>query len=139
MKKIIAVLCVAGSFVACNDPKTPDATVEKKDSTVKTETPVAAPDSSSKMAAATTNAVIETPKFADADVQKFADEYTAFIKEASSAAGDPAKTAEYTKKAQEWAAKMAPIAQKLAAKPEEMKKWSDYMQKIAANMTSQTK
>ena len=136
MKKFLAVLCVAGSLAACNDPKAPDTTLDKKD-TVKTETPV--PDSTPKMAPAPTAAVVETPKFADPEVQKLADGYAAFVKEARTAAGDPTKTAEYTKRAQDWAMRMAPVMQKVVSKPEEMKKWADYMNKLSAEMMPQNK
>jgi hypothetical protein len=136
MKKIIAVLCVAGSLAACNDPKTPDTTLDKKD-TVKTETP--APDSTPKMTPAPTAAVAGTATFADPEVQKLADEYAGFVREARSAAGDPVRTAEYSRKAQEWAMRMAPVMQKIKSKPEEMKKWSAYMNRLAAEMMPQNK
>lgn len=136
MKKIIAVLCVAGSLAACNDSKTHQTTPDKKD-TVKTETP--APDSTPKITLAPTTAVAGAPAFADPEVQKLADEYAEFVREARSAAGDPVRTAEYTAKAQDWAMRMAPVMQKIKSKPEEMKKWSAYMNRLAAEMMPQNK
>lgn len=129
MKKLLPVLFAAAALASCNDSAEKKETAAFKDTTT-----AATPETKTTTVPSTAAATVEVPKFADADVQKLADEYTAYAKEAATASADPAKAAEYQKKATEWAAKIQPVIQKLASKPEEMKKWSEYMQKLAVEM-----
>ena len=70
--------------------------------------------------------------FKDPEVQKYVDDYKAYIKEVTEVVSskDAAKFAELGTKAQEWATKGQEVAAKLANDPEESKKLADEMTKL---------
>lgn len=74
---------------------------------------------------------IEVPKFGNADVQKVANEYATYLKDAAEAvkSGSTDKVQELQAKAAEWQTKMQEVATKLT--PEDATKWSEWMQKIS--------
>ncbi|MBK7883634.1 MAG: hypothetical protein IPJ81_07370 [Chitinophagaceae bacterium] len=74
---------------------------------------------------------IEVPKFKDPEVQKLAEEYAIFFMESYTLANDASKAEAYTKKAQDWGERMQQIIPKLSESPEEMKKFTDFIQKLA--------
>ncbi len=147
MKKILSAFLIAGILVACDDSKkdepkdTPAAdTTKAAAGDTKTSEPATGGDTTKAAAGDTKTsepaaASADVPKFADAEVQKMADEYAAFMKDAMNMQKDPSKAADYAKKAQEWSTKTQDLMKKLASNPEELKKWSDFAMKLAqANM-----
>lgn len=72
----------------------------------------------------------DVPKFSNAEVQKFAEDYSVFYKEVAAAAksGDAAKIQDMQKKTMEWAQKAQTFTQKMT--PEDIQKWTDWSQKI---------
>ncbi len=121
MKKLLSAFLIVGTLVACKDSKKNDATTATDTKTeIKGDVKI--------------GASADVPKFEDADVQKMAEEYANFVKGYASA--DPAKVADYAKRAQDWANKMQAPMQKLAANPEEMKKFTDFMDAMAKEMIS---
>lgn len=109
MKKFLTIVLLITVLVSCKDKKeTPKAddnnipatTIEptKTEPAITTETTV-------------TN--IEIPKFKDPEVQKFANEYAAFIKEYKAGSMNPEKAPALNKAAQEWNEKSSKIADKL--------------------------
>ena len=124
MKKFLFVIAIAGIMTSCKDKKD-----EKK-----AEDPTTITPTEPTTTTPTTTATSGVPSFSDPEVQKFANEYTAFINEYKTGMVDPAKAQAMSKSAQEWATKMTPIAMKLASNPEEMKKWTDWATALTKDM-----
>ena len=78
------------------------------------------------------------PKFADAEVQKYVEDYTAFVTTYVNAAKtkDMTKVASLTSTATQWASKSMDIAKKLMANPDDATKFSNYMSKLSDQMTA---
>lgn len=134
MKKVFLALTVIGlvTLTSCDDKKkVEETTVENT-----TETPETEPAVETEVET-TATASVEVPKFSNADVQKFADEYGAFYSEmiAAAKAGDQAKMTELQGKAVEWAQKSQTFTQKMTA--EDMKLWTDWAQKLATAAAGQ--
>lgn len=136
MKKVFLALTVIGlvSLTSCDDKKSTD-----KESVETTET---TPGTTEEPAVeteveTTATATVEVPKFSNADVQKFANEYGEFYSEMIAAAksGDQAKMTELQGKAVEWAQKSQEFTQKMTA--EDMKLWTDWAQKLATAAAGQ--
>lgn len=74
---------------------------------------------------------IEVPKFSNAEVQKFADEYNYFYYEMIEAAkiGDQKKMDDLQSRAIEWAQKSQEFTQMMT--PEDIQKWSEWAQQLA--------
>ena len=136
MKKIFALLAVAGIMASCGGKKS-DKPAEGKDSTATTSptTTEVAPTTTTTSTAATEG----VPTFSDPDVQKFANEYNAFIQEYKAGMKDPAKLVELSKSLTEWSKKSQEIGMKLASKPEEAKAWADWAMKISQELMPATK
>ena len=122
MKKMLLVLLTLGVIFSCGkkeEPKTDDA---------KTETQTETTAEPAKEDAAAT----EGATFKDPEVQKYVDDYKAYIKEVTEVvtSKDAAKFAELGTKAQEWATKGQEVAAKLANDPEENKKFEEEMAKL---------
>jgi PBP1b-binding outer membrane lipoprotein LpoB len=128
MKKVFAVLALVGMLASCNnkkkDEKKPEGDTTATTTTTTTTTTTENPP-------ANTNGV---PTFSDPDVQKFANDYAAFISEYKAGMSDPAKLADLTAKMQEWSKKSTEMGMKLATKPEEAKAWADWVMTLTKDM-----
>lgn len=130
MKKFFAVVALVAVLASCKDKKKADTPPAKDDTaTVKMDDTKM---DDSKMSSS------DVPKFADADVQKYVDDYTAFVTGYVEAykAKDMTKIQELSTKASEWASKSQSIVTKLAANPDEATKFSNYMTKLSQDMTA---
>jgi hypothetical protein len=133
MKKLFAVLALVGVMTSCKDKKKdekqPDAT---------TTTTTTDPNTTTTTTTTTTTATSGVPTFADADVQKYVNDYTDFVNAIVAAykSKDLAKAGELAGKASEWSSKSMTIAQKLSTNPEDAKKFSDYVTKLSSDMTA---
>ena len=134
MKKLFAVLALAGVMVSCNNKKK-DEKAPEKDTTTTTNTT----NTTTETTTETTTAPAGVPTFSDPEVQKFANDYAAFITQYKSGMTDPAKAAELAKSAQEWSKRSTEIAMKLAAKPDEAKAFSEWLMGLAKEMMPATK
>jgi len=136
MKKVFLVLTAAAVMVACNNKK-------KTEGEVKTDTATTTTTTTDKMDNTTTTTTTSTdvPKFADAEVQKYVDDYTAWVNMYVDAykSKDMTKISNYSMKAQEWSTRSASVAQKLAGSPEEAKKFTDYMTKLSTDLANAAK
>lgn len=122
MKKAFAILALVGVMSSCKDKKKDEKKSEETSTTTSTTTPDA------------TSAIAGVPTFSDPEVQKFANDYTAFAQVYKTGIMDPAKAQEFSLSTQEWATKMQSIVMKLASNPEEMKKWDDWMTSLSKEM-----
>jgi len=124
MKKILLTAILVGSLVACD--KKAESTDSPAPEANTTETAV------TPEASANTNTV----KFSNPEVQKVADEYATFVKEyvAAYKSGDATKIADLAKKQQEWTTKLT--SSMSAMTPEDVKVWTEYMQKLSEEMTA---
>ncbi len=130
MKKFLFVVAIAGIMTSCKD---------KKDEKKAEEPTTIAPTEPTTTEPTTTAPVTSDVKFSDPEVQKFADEYTAFVKSYKTGMVDPAKAQELAKTAQEWTTKMQPMVMKLATNPEELKKWQDWALALSKELMPATK
>ena len=91
-------------------------------------------ENNGEASASNENASSDLPKFSSPEIQKFAEDYSAFINETAAAAksGDVAKIQELTKKAQEWATKSQTEMAKMT--PEDAKLWTEYYTKLSQKM-----
>ncbi len=133
MKKVLLVLAVAATMVACNNKKKGDAKVEG-DTTTTTTT-------NTTNTTTTTTVSDGVPTFADAEVQSYVNDYTAFVNSYMEAykSKDMTKVQELSGKMQEWSGRSMTIGQKLANNPEEAKKFSDYMTKLSTDWANAAK
>jgi PBP1b-binding outer membrane lipoprotein LpoB len=129
MKKLFAVLALAGMMASCGNKKKDEEKKPEGDTTTTTTTtpPVETPTE-------TTTAPAGVPTFSDPDVQKFANDYAAFMTEYKAGMSDPAKLAELSNKMQEWSKKSTEIGMKLATKPDEAKAWADWVMALSKDM-----
>lgn len=79
---------------------------------------------------------VKVPKFSNADVQKFADEYSVYFYEIVKASkeGNEQKVNELSEKAVEWAERSQEATLKMS--PEDMQKWADWAQALVAEAPS---
>ncbi len=126
MKKVFAVLALVGVMVACNNKKKEEKTTGK-DSTATTTTTTNDQNTTSNM-----NGV---PKFSDPEVQKFANDYAAFIEQYKAGIKDPTKLADLTKNMQDWGTRATSVGLKLASKPDEAKAWTDWIIMCSKELT----
>ena len=137
MKKLVLSFAVLSLVVAsCKKENAPESTTETQkesttDSTATTET-----TQTTDSATTTSTASVDLPKFSSPEVQKFAEEYTAYTKEAIeiSKSGDAAKAQEFATKSQEWATKAQEMTTKMT--PEDAKLWGEYYAKMTQEMTA---
>ena len=120
MKKLFAVLALAGLMVSCSSKKKTEKTAGK-DTTVTTTN--GGDKTTTTTTTTNTNGV---PTFSDPEVQKFANDYSAFIEEYLNGMKDPQKLAALGKEFTDWSGRAQQISMKLAANPEEAKKWADW-------------
>jgi hypothetical protein len=121
MKKILFVIAVACFIASCKD---------KKDEKKVDDTMVTPTTTEPSALETTTTPATGVPSFSDPEVQKFANDYAAFIANYKAGFKDPSKMADLTKNMQDWSAKSQSIGMKLASKPEEAKKWADWVMAI---------
>ncbi|HEY6064448.1 MAG TPA: hypothetical protein VIV35_12605 [Chitinophagaceae bacterium] len=132
MKKLFAVLALVAVISSCNnkkkDEKKPDAT---------TTTTTTDPNTSTTTTTTTTTSS-DVPTFADAEVQQYVNDYTAFVTAYVDAykAKDYTKIADMGKKMSDWSARSASVGQKLAGNAEEATKFSNYVTKLSEQLTA---
>lgn len=129
MKKLFAVLALAGVMASCNNKKKDE---EKKPEGDTTTTQTTTPPAENTTVDNTAPAGV--PKFSDPEVQKFANDYATFMTEYKTAMSDPAKAADMAAKMQDWSKRSTDIGMKLAAKPEEAKAWADWVMSLTKDM-----
>lgn len=136
MKKLFAVLALVGVMTSCKDKKKDEKKPEETTTTTPTTT-----DATTPTETAPTTSGTEVPKFADADVQKYVDDYTAFATGLIDAykSKDMTKIASLSTKASEWASKSSSMVTKLAANPEDATKFTNYMTKISTDLAEAAK
>lgn len=127
MKKLVLSALFASTMlvVSCDKKKGVEETT-----TTETETTVD-PVTDTQTTTTTTETTLEVPKFNSPEAQKFAEEYTAYVKEQMEAAksGDAAKIQELQAKAAEWTKRQTELAAKLT--PADAKLWQEYAMKLA--------
>jgi hypothetical protein len=133
MKKLFAVLALVGVMTSCKS--------KKKDEKKPDETTVTTPPTDNTTPPPDVTPAGDVPKFADADVQKYVDDYTAFANGLIEAykTKDMAKIGTLSQKATEWSSKTMEISKKLMASPEEAQKFSNYITKISTDLTEAAK
>jgi hypothetical protein len=133
MKKVLFVLAVAGVMVSCGNKKKSDKPADGKDTT--------STSSTTTTTTITTTTTSDVPTFADPEVQKFVNDYTAFVNSYMDAykGKDMAKVAELSANYQQWAGQIGTIGMKLAANPDEAKKFSAYMTKLSMDWANAAK
>lgn len=132
MKKLFAVLALAGVMVSCNNKKKDEKKVEGDTTTTTTVEPTTT---------TTTTTTTGVPTFADAEVQQYVNDYTAFVQSYVDAykTKDMTKVQELSAKMTDWSTRSTAIGQKLAASPEEAKKFADYMTKLSQDWADAAK
>jgi hypothetical protein len=135
MKKLFAVLALAGVLAACNNKKKDE---KKPTGDSVTTTTTTTPTENTTTTTTTTTTEAGAPSFSDPDVQKYASDYAAFVDSyvAAYKGKDYSKIAELGKNMQDWTQKSAAISQKLIAHPDEAQKFSAYLIKLSQEMTS---
>ena len=134
MKKVLFVLAVAGVMVSCGNKKKSDKPADVKDTTGTTTTTTT-----------TTTTIItptgDVPTFSDPEVQKFVNDYTGLVNAYIDAykGKDMTKVAELAGKYQQWGGQITTISMKLVAKPDDAKKFSDYMTKLSMDWANAAK
>lgn len=131
MKKFFAVLAIVGVMTSCKDKKKDDPKPAETTTTTTT-------DPGTTTTTTTTTTSSDVPKFADAEVQKYVDDYTAFVTSYVEAykSKDMSKVADLSKNAADWASKSTAVAQKLAGNMDEATKFTNYMTKLSQEMTA---
>jgi hypothetical protein len=131
MKKLFSLVAIVALMASCNNKKEEKKTDEVKTDTTGTTTTT----TDDKMSdGTTTTATTGVPTFSDPEVQKFANDYAAFITAYKAGMNDPAKLQELSTKMTEWSTKGQSIGMKLANSPEEAKKWSDWWMAISKEL-----
>ncbi len=79
---------------------------------------------------------IDVPTFNDPEVQKYVEDYTAYMKEylAAVKSKDITNIAQLGMESQKWKTKGEAITQRLSYDPDELKKYNDYMVKLYEKM-----
>ncbi len=114
MKKLLLVTIILGAFaISCG-----------KKEEVKTE--------ATKTESTSTSTSSDVPKFKDPEVQKFVDNYASIINDYKKA--DVTKQTELMAKIQELQTQSQTVGQKLASDQDELKKYTDYIQKLVTEM-----
>jgi hypothetical protein len=133
MKKLFAVLALVGVMTSCKDKKKDE---KKPDETTTTTTTTTGPATTTTTE--TTTAAAGVPTFADAEVQKYVNDYTDFVNSVVAAykSKDLVKAGELAGKMSDWSSRSMSVAQKLGTSPEEAKKFSDYVTKLSADLTA---
>jgi len=117
------LLAVAAIMVSCGNKKKSDKPADGKDTAATTTT----------NNGGETTPITATAGFADAEVQKYVDDYTAFVNSYLDAVKgkDMTKISDLSMKATDWANRSMDISKKLMNNPEEAKKFADIMTKLS--------
>jgi hypothetical protein len=136
MKKFLAILAIAGVMVSCNNKKKDEKKETTTDSvtttTPTTTTPTTTDNTNTPTTTDNSTGSADIPKFKDPEVQKYVDDYTAFITSYVNAykSKDMTKVSTYATEYQQWIGKTQSVAMKLSTSPEEADKFSKYMTKL---------
>jgi hypothetical protein len=130
MKKLLSILAVAVIMVSCNNKKSEEKSATT-DTTVKTTETTTGGDQTTTTTTTTTTNNQGVPSFSDPEVQKFANDYAAFLDEYKKGLKDPARMADLTKSMQDWSSRSQSIGMKLANNPDEAKKWADWIMVVS--------
>ena len=127
MKKLIPVIALLCLMTACKNKKKEET--KPTDSTTTTTTTTTT---------STEAASGDIPKFSDPEVQKYVEDYTAFVTGyvAAYKTKDYTKIQEWSTKATDLATRSMDISKKLAANPDEATKFSNYMTKLSNDLTA---
>ena len=130
MKKLFAILALAGVMVSCNNKKKEEKKTDGDTTVVK--------DNNTDNTGDKTVTAGEIPTFSDAEVQKYVNDYTEFVTAYVNAytTKDASKIQEYSTKMTDWASRSMSVSQKLAANPSDAQKFSDYMTKLSERLTA---
>jgi hypothetical protein len=128
MKKLFAVLALVAVMTSCKDKKKDDKKMEETTTTSSTTEPSKTPPVDAPVE------VTGVPKFSDPEVQKFANDYGAFMMQYKAGMSDPAKMTELSNKMQEWSKRSTEIGMKLASKPEEAQAWAMWISGLMKDM-----
>lgn len=131
MKKLFAVLALVAVMTSCKDKKKDE---KKPDATTTTTTT----DPNSTTTTTTTTTSSDVPTFADAEVQAYVNDYTAFVTSYVNAykAKDMTQIAAMTQKMSDWSTRSVSVSQKLAANPDEAMKFTNYITKLSEQLTA---
>ena len=134
MKKVFAVLALVGVMTSCKDKKKD----EKKPEETTTTTTTTTTEPATTTTTTETTASSDVPKFADAEVQKYVEDYTAFTTSlvAAYTSKDMTKVASLSPMAADWATKSLDISKKLMANPDDATKFTNYMTKLSDQITA---
>ncbi len=133
MKKVLSLIALVGIMASCNNKK------EDKTETTTDSTATTTPTTTEPTTTTTTTAAEGVPTFSDPEVQQFANDYAAFIKEYKAGMTDPAKMQDLAKQMQDWSTKSQSIGMKLGQNPEDLKKWTDWVTEISKSLMPATK
>jgi len=135
MKKLFAVLALVGVMTSCKDKKKDE---KKPEETTTTTTTTTTEPATTTTTTTETTASSDIPKFADAEVQKYVDDYTAFTTSlvAAYTSKDMTKIAALSPNAAEWASKSMDVSKKLMANPDDAAKFTAYMSKLSDQITA---
>lgn len=132
MKKFFTIVALAGTLVACSNDK---KEAEKTEDTTTTAPATTEPEvDESTNNEPTTTAVAGVPTFSDPEVQKFANDYAAFITEYKTGIKDPAKMQALSASMQDWSTRANAIVSKLLSKPDEAQAWSAWFMKLSQDL-----
>ena len=132
MKKFMLMLALTGSLLSCNNKKSDEKAAGNDAMGTTMENKTEEPKE-------TTTQTDGVPSFSDPEVQKFANDYFAFLQEYKAALKDPSKAAEMATNMTEWSTKAGEISLKLASNPEDAKKWADWALVVSKEFTDAAK
>lgn len=133
MKKFFTILAIAGMIVSCNNKKEEKTETTSSDTTTTTTTPVDNTTTTTTSTDNTTTTSADVPTFADAEVQTFVNDYTAFVTSyvAAYKSKDMTKISTMATDYQQWVGRTQSVSMKLANNPSDAQKFSDYMTKLS--------
>jgi hypothetical protein len=139
MKKLFAILALVGVMTSCkskkkDEKKTEDTTMTDTSGVNTNNTSTTTPTTTDNSTTTTTTG--EIPKFADPEVQKFVDEYSALLLDWKNHPNDVALAQKWSTKSMEWNTTMTNMAARIMKDPTgpEAQKWAEWSKWIAAKM-----
>ncbi len=126
MKKLFPVVAFLSLMVtACKSKKKEDTNSDNTTTHITT------------MTTSENTATGDVPKFGDAEIQKFAGDYTAFMTSIIEAykAKDATKIKDLSGKISDWSSRSMKLGQKLVSNSDEYEKFSDYVAKLSKQIT----
>jgi len=136
MKKVFAVFALVGVLAACNNKKKDENTDKMKDTTTTTTTTPPADNNTTT----TTTSSNEVPSFSNPEVQKWAQDYAAFVDSyiAAYTSKDATKIAQVSSTAANWGQQTASMLSKLTD-AQEATKLSNWLQQQSQRMLDAAK